>query len=33
MGGLVNRPITKILGWAIAALVIALNVFLVVESF
>lgn len=33
MGGLVNRPITQVLGWAIAALVIALNIFLVVESF
>ncbi len=33
MGGLVNRPITQVLGWAIAALVIVLNVFLVVQSF
>ncbi len=33
MGGLVNHPITQVLGWAIAALVIALNIFLVVESF
>ncbi|NGZ77442.1 Nramp family divalent metal transporter [Saccharibacillus alkalitolerans] len=33
MGGLVNHPVTKVLGWAIAALVIALNVFLIVESF
>ncbi|OWR27719.1 divalent metal cation transporter [Saccharibacillus sp. O23] len=33
MGGLVNRPITQVLGWIIVALVVALNVFLVVESF
>ncbi|GGN99514.1 Nramp family divalent metal transporter [Saccharibacillus kuerlensis] len=33
MGGLVNHPVTKVLGWAIAVLVVALNIFLVVESF
>lgn len=33
MQGLVNRRITTILGWMISALVVALNLFLVVEMF
>ncbi|GGG70729.1 Nramp family divalent metal transporter [Paenibacillus radicis (ex Gao et al. 2016)] len=33
MGGLVNKKVTTILGWIIAAIVIVLNLFLVYESF
>ncbi len=33
MGGLVNRPLTRVLAWAIAAAVIALNVFLLYQTF
>lgn len=33
MGGLVNRPVTRILSWTIAAAVIVLNVFLLYQTF
>jgi manganese transport protein len=33
MGGLVNRPLTRIFSWAIAAAVIVLNVFLLYQTF
>ena len=33
MGTLVNRPLTRIVAWAIAAAVIALNVFLLYQTF
>ncbi|RQW13875.1 divalent metal cation transporter [Paenibacillus rhizophilus] len=33
MGGLVNRRITSALGWVIAGIVVALNLFLIVETF
>ncbi|BCG59363.1 Nramp family divalent metal transporter [Paenibacillus sp. URB8-2] len=33
MGGLVNRRITSALGWVIASIVVALNLFLIAETF
>jgi manganese transport protein len=33
MGALVNRPLTTVLASAVAAIVIALNVFLLVDTF
>jgi manganese transport protein len=33
MGGLVNRPVTRVLGWAAAAVIITLNVVLIYATF
>lgn len=33
MGGLVNRPLTRVFAWAIAAAVVSLNVFLLYQTF
>jgi manganese transport protein len=33
MGALVNRPVTRVLGWAAAAVIISLNVVLLFSTF